>query len=493
MSGSNSVQTITFNEIPYAFLVPGTYVEMRPNYTNAGVFDWPARVLIVAQMLSSGTATPGIPYQLLSEGQAIALFGAGSQAQEMAWAFLEANPYTRVDIIGVADAAAGGAATGTITLGGAVTAAGTLNLYLAGRYVPVAVGATDTLATIQTNTIAAINAVVKLPLVASAGAGTSITLTAKHKGTIGNGLNLRTNYRRGDALPPGLTVAIIAMSGGLTDPSLSGVISAISSTWYTDIALPFDDTLMAAELDRRYGAMVGLDAHAYVGVSGTYAALVTAATGFNSRFRTRIPVTNAPNSPWVWAASLCGVQAFQSSNDPARQTRGLVLPGLLAPADIDAFYAVEREILLTLGYSTWNSMADGTVVIERVVTENKTDTLGVATTAWQDIMAPKVYSRIRYDWRVFVTLQYPNNKLADDGSLAAEADDTVVTPSRMKGSWAGRSRLYEQKGWIEESAATAQASIFVRDGTDRNRLNARQEVRRIGNLMVLAGALEFQV
>ena len=493
MSGSNGTQTINFNEIPYTWLVPGAYVEVRPNYSNAGVFDYPARMLLIGQMLSSGTGVANQTYQLLSADQASGLFGLGSQAAEMAQSFLLANPFTRVDIVGVADAGTGTAAVGSIAIGGAVTAAGTLPLYVAGRFVPVGVGATDTLATVQANTIAAINGFVGLPLTASAGAGTAVTLTAKHKGTIGNALPVRTNYRRGDALPAGLTAVITQPTGGVTDPSLASVIAAISGIWYTDILTPFYDALMSGELDRRYGAMVKLDAHAYVGMAGSYGSFVAAGTAYNSKFRSCIPTQNAPQSPWVWAASLAGLCAARLTDDPARQMKGTVMPGILAPAALDTFDPAEREILLSLGYSTWNALDDGTVVLERVVTENKTDNNGVPTTAWRDIMAPKVMSRIRYDWITFVSLQYPNNKLADDGSLAAEYDDTVVTPSRMKGSWAGRSRLYEQRGWIEGSADTAKQSIFVRDGTDRNRINARQEVRRIGNLMVFAGALEFQV
>ena len=107
-------------------------------------------------------------------------------------------------------------------------------------------------------------------------------------------------------------------------------------------------------------------------------------------------------------------------------------------------------------------------------------------------MTPQVMSRIRYDWRNYLSLTYPSNKLADDGSVAAEYDDTVVTPARMRGSWAARCKLYERQGWIENSATTVAASVFVRDATDRNRMNARQQIRIIGNLMVLAGALEFQ-
>ena len=153
-----SQQTVQFNEIPYAWRVPGTYVEVRPNFSNAGVFDWPARVLIIGQMLSSGTATPATAYPLTSAAQAKALFGAGSQAAQMAWAFLKANPYTRVDIMGVADASAATHANGSITPSGAATAPGTINLLIAGQPVQVGVNVGDSLTTIKANIIADINA-----------------------------------------------------------------------------------------------------------------------------------------------------------------------------------------------------------------------------------------------------------------------------------------------------------------------------------------------
>ena len=37
-----------------------------------------------------------------------------------------------------------------------------------------------------------------------------------------------------------------------------------------------------------------------------------------------------------------------------------------------------------------------------------------------------------------------------------------------------------------------QQSYFGRNATDRNRMDARQPIQVIGNLMVLAAALEFQ-
>jgi phage tail sheath gpL-like len=136
--------------------------------------------------------------------------------------------------------------------------------------------------------------------------------------------------------------------------------------------------------------------------------------------------------------------------------------------------------------------ADRTVTLEQVVSENKTNSSGVPDTSWRFIKAAKVTARVRYDWITFTSLQYPNNKLVNDGSLAAEYDPTIATPSRVKGSWAARSNLYEKNGWIENSAVTAKASVFVRDANDSNRLDAQQQIQIIGNLFVLAGVLEFQ-
>ena len=141
--------------------------------------------------------------------------------------------------------------------------------------------------------------------------------------------------------------------------------------------------------------------------------------------------------------------------------------------------------------STFTVAVDDTVQLERVVTENTTDANGIPSQAWHDIMVPATMSRIRYDWIGYVSLVYPRNKLAPDGSLAAEYDGTVVTPKRMRGAWAGRCRVYAENGWIVNTAATVAASTFVIDSNDPNRMNSRQQVNLIGNLMILAGDLEF--
>ena len=93
--------------------------------------------------------------------------------------------------------------------------------------------------------------------------------------------------------------------------------------------------------------------------------------------------------------------------------------------------------------------------------------------------------------------------LVDDEEGAAfvgrtdESDEdpgnSVVTPRRMHGSWAARCRLYGDRAWIEDVMRTVKESVFARSADDKNRLESRQQVRIVGNLMTLAGSLEFQV
>ncbi len=111
-------------------------------------------------------------------------------------------------------------------------------------------------------------------------------------------------------------------------------------------------------------------------------------------------------------------------------------------------------------------------------------------------------SRIRYDWNSYVSLLYPRAKLTDDEDSAAfatnvgddeEPGSSVVTPRRMHASWAGRCRRYGDLVWIQNVEATIKQSAFQRSSSDKNRLESRQQINIVGNLMVLAGSLEFQV
>jgi phage tail sheath gpL-like len=507
MSGAqlNSGQ-IQFVEIPYTWKVPGEYMEVKPAINDNALFAFPAYGAIMGPMTVSGAgagnAAPGQPYQILSGAQANALFGTGSPLAKMCWKWLKANPYTPVDAIGIAPQTGNTAATGSLTIAGTATAAGTIAFYFGGVRVPVQVSLGDTAAIVAANLYAAIvqqnstAGYTPLPsLTASYTAASAVVnMTAGNIGTLGNMIDMRINAQVGDVTPAGLTVTIAPMSGGAGDPTttVSAALAGLSK-WYTDIAFAWTDATntatLAAWLTGRYGAMVKQDCQAYVAKGGTYGTILTYQP--NNQFISVLPMQNPLTPPWEMAASFGGACCYQTAQAPALQLRTVSLPGVVAPAGADVFSLAEREMLLVSGFSTFYTDSGGNVYIERATTSYRTDADGALNTNYFDLQSTKVPTRVRYDWNNYCAQLYPRNALAQDGTLAATYAPNVVTPRRLLASWTSRSAVYEKNGWIQNSAVTAKQSSFAIDPNDGNRVNARQQIDLMGNLMVLAGSLEF--
>lgn len=484
---------INFDQIPYDWRVPGSYIETRPVYQNMGLVPFPAKALIFVQKLAGGSAVPGLPYEITRAENATALFGAGSVGQQAVRAWKKLNKTNQLFAIALADDAAGVKATFTLTFTGA--GAGTIPLYIQGRRVRYKATSAMTPTQHAAAAVLAINADPDMPVVATSALGV-LTLTAKHAGEVGNTIDIRTRKSSEDILPGTLAIAIAAGVAGSGNPDVQDILDVIENAWYTDFVLPWDDAAnleaVAEAMVARFMAMGKKDGHVYVGHSGTYGQLGSKGALTNSPHITAIGFKRGYQAPHEWAAALGALATFHLTNDPARQLRSLVLTGIDAPDDADCFSETERDLLLRQGISTWNRLVDGSVVIERVITTYKVSNLNVPDTAWLDIMVPKTLTRIRYDWASYVTLMYPRHKLAPDDSVAANNNDVVVTPKRMLGSWAARCKLYERQAWIIDVTRTLGESRFEIDESDKNRLNGQQRINIIGNLMVLAAALEFE-
>jgi phage tail sheath gpL-like len=486
--------TINFNEIPYDWRVPGTYVEVRPNYVRRGLIPFPAKGLLIVQKLAAGTAVAGQKYEITRPEDGTALFGAGSVGQQMVRAFKKANRTNQVFAIALADDGAGVKATKTLTFSGA--GGGTISLYIQNRRVRYKATSGMTPTQHATAATAAINADADMSVVAAAAAAV-VTLTAKHAGEVGNHIDVRTAKTAEDVLPGTLAIAIADGVAGSGNPDIQDALDAIVNDWFTDIVVAWDDAanleILQGELATRFTAMGKKDGRAFLGSRGTYGQLGTKGALTNSQLITMIGAKGAYDAPWEWAANAGGIAMFHLTNDPARQLRSLELPGLTAPDEVDCFTETERDLLLRQGISTWTRTVDGRVVLERVITTYKQTNLGVADDAWLDITIPATMTRIRYDWAAYVTQVYPRHKLADDDSVAANNNDAVATPRRLHGSWGARCKLYERQAWIEKASETVGRSVFERDASNRNRVNSQQPVIVIGNLMNLMSALEFEV
>src|SRR4029077_18798278 len=143
----------------------------------------------------------------------------------------------------------GTAAVGTVTVATAATAAGTIALYIAGHLVPVPVSAGDPVGTIATSMVTAITANKDLPVTAAAALGV-VTVTAKFKGVVGNGIKISHSYYGtvgGEQLPQGVTLTIVQPTSGTGDPIFTTAISNLGESEIDYVCMPFlDSTAMLA-------------------------------------------------------------------------------------------------------------------------------------------------------------------------------------------------------------------------------------------------------
>ena len=142
LAGSAPPLTITFAQIPAGLAVPGSYTEIAANYSNQGLFTYPAKVLLMAPIASTGTITPLIAVPIFTPQQADLLFGVGGIGAASCRAFLAANNSTPFWAMGLPNPSSPVANTWSIPLAFAASLTGppgVLPLYIGGVQIPVTV------------------------------------------------------------------------------------------------------------------------------------------------------------------------------------------------------------------------------------------------------------------------------------------------------------------------------------------------------------------
>ena len=202
---------ISFDAIPAQWRMPLFWAEIDPSMAGLPIIRQP--ILLVGSMVTEedalpsqtpGIAVPNVPKPIGTQAQADREYGEGSELASMFRASFANNFAHEIWALPVAPLTGSTAATGTVAINTVPTEAGMLHVYIAGHHVGVAVGTTDTPASIATALAAAINDDHSLPVVAAAATGT-VTLTCKTKGVNGNDITVQLNYYGkigGQELPP---------------------------------------------------------------------------------------------------------------------------------------------------------------------------------------------------------------------------------------------------------------------------------------------------
>lgn len=485
--------SISFNEIPGNIRVPFVYVEFDNSRANQGPTQQVYRALVMGNKLAAGTAPADVPIRVTSAAQAKTYFGAGSMLSHMFEKWFDNNSSTEVWGMPLDDNAAGVKAQATLTLTGPATGAGAINLYVGGRKLSVAVLSGDTANAIAAAINAAINAETTYPVTASV-SNNVVTIFYRHKGLMGNEVDVRLNYYEGESLPAGVGCAVTAMSGGTLNPVLTTAIANMGDEQYHIIALGYKDavslTALEAELSDRWGPLRQIEGMAFAGANVDHSTLLTLGDSRNSPHVSISSCYKMPTMPWEYAAGVAGVVAVQGQIDPARPLQTLEVDGILPPAVTERFTWSERNLLLYDGIATNYVDSGGLVRIERMITTYQENPLAAPDPSYLDVETLLTLSYLRFDFRSYFLTKYPRHKLANDGTRFG-AGQAVMTPKLGKAEAIAKFREWEELGLVEGFDQFKADLIVERNLTDVNRLDFMLPPDLINQLRVTGVQIGF--
>lgn len=494
--------SISFNNIPAGggIKVPLFYAEMNNSQANYGV-STNLQTLLIGQMLASGSAVANVPVLVSSVSNAIALFGRGSMLARMMAIYRQTDPLGSVWAIPVPDNGSGVQATGTITVAGPATAAGTINLYIAGQLVQVAVSSTDTANTVAASINAAINAASDLPVTSTVSSAV-VTMTCRWKGATGNDIMVSDSFlgaAGGQTLPTGITLTYAAMASGATNPLLSTAITAMGNTPFDYIIHPYTDSTSQAAMTLQMNDTVGrwsyvqqVYGHVYTALRGTLSALVTAGNLLNDPHLTMAAIdVDCPHPSWEYAAAYGAANAIGIKQDPARPTQTLPLNGLLAPRQGKRFLFSDMNSLLSNGVAT-SSVVVGQLQVQRAITTYQKDAYGNADSSYLDSETLHLSAYILRYLASWITSKYPRHKVAADGTRYGSGN-AIVTPAVIRGDLIAAYNQLMNLGLVQNAAAFAANLLVQINGTNPNRIDVLLPPEYVGQLRIFALLNQFRL
>lgn len=468
---------IAFDNIPASIRRPGKYFEFN---TKLAVRTLPGnlqKVLIVGQRLAAGTVLANTLVDIFSAADASTYFGRGSIAHLMVAAAIQANPYLSLQAIALDDAAASVAATGTITITGPAAGVGVLTVQVGDidQLVQIAIASADAATVIAAALKAQFDKQPDLPLSATVAAGV-VTLTAKNKGALGNGIKVAATVTA-----TGVTAVVTAMTAGATDPVLATALATVFTAGHNIIITPWNDTAnltaLRTHLDNAGGPLeqrgaVGVYAHV-----GTVSQATTLAGTINGGRLTNALLPSANANVFELAAAYGAVIA--SEEDPARPLNTLSLTGVFAPPQANWLDRVSVENCLNNGVTPLTVGPGGKVQIERAITTYTLDPQSIPDISLLDLTTIRTLDYVRKAIRERIALRFPREKLSTRTAPKVRSEILDV--------------LYklEELEIVENVADNAAGVLVERDSQDPNRLDAKIPCDVVNGLHVFAGRIDL--
>lgn len=435
------------------------------------------KTLMVGQQLATATTAQKTMQRITNGGHAGKLFGVGSHMHNMALVWFQNNKQTELYGMAFDDGGADVAATGTITVVGTATEDEDIILYVAGKRLTVPVLTADTATDMAGAMVTAITAETSLPVTATNVAGV-VTVTARHKGVVGNQVSLlHGHFENEDELPAGVTsVTVVAMGSGTGTQDIDEVFTAIGDERFHLFLHSLNDATNIGKLDvqltARNDQAVKSDGYAITCITDTVTNVAVATNAHNSEFNVIVADIKSASDSYQIAAAVCAQIALEGSLDPARPFQTLTMHGTIAANKTGRTTADEQQVLLAAGAATFTVDRKGDNAIQRIVTTYKTDEYGDADASYLDLNTLLSLSTYRGSFDALFAKKYPRHKLADDGTRSASnPSQSVITPSVAKAEAIAHFITMEELGIVEGLTAFMESIIVTRNADDRNRLD----------------------
>lgn len=488
--------TVPFTRIPSNTRAPFFYAEFDNSMANTATAV--QRTLLIGQMLSTATATPGIPQKVSSESAVAGICGNGSMLHNMMAAYLANDISAEIWILPLSDGTTGTtAAAGKLQVVTAAAATGVLSLYIAGMRVQLTVVSTDDNVAVAAAIAAAINSQSRLPVTAvvDTTATDTINLTAKNKGAHGNSIDIRLNYQGtagGEETPQGMELKVTPMAGGAGAPSLTESLGNLQDRAFDFIVNPYTDTTsldavkeFLSDATGRWSYAQQLYGHSFGALAGTYGSLSAAGEARNNQHETMLGINGSPTPAYLWAAALTGAIAPSLRNDPGRPTQTLTISGVLAPPLESRFMLTERNNLLYSGISTFTVADDGSVQVEKTITTYQKNKFGDADDSYLNIETLYLLMFVTRFLRTQITSKFGRMKLANDGTRFAPGS-AIVTPNVIRAELIAQYRTLEYNGYVQDAAVFAETLLVERNSSNTKRIDVLWTGTLIDQLEIFA-------
>lgn len=490
---------IGFSNIPADIRVPLFYAEMDNSAANSA--SSAMRRLIVGQVNDNATSE-SIGQLVLVSSLALAkdIGGQGSMLAAMYEAWRKIDPIGEIWCLPLINDT-GESASAAVTITGASTEAGLLNLYIGGVRVQSVVPSAATPTVAAAALAVKINATPDLPVTALAAAGV-VTLTCKWTGESGNDISIAMNRlgkSNGELTPAGLTVVATPMTAGVGAPDQVDAIAALGDEPFEFLCQPWTDTTSLNAWKDAMDDNVGrwswakqLFGHVYTAKRGTVGTLVAAGQGRNDQHTTIQGVEpGVPQPVWVQAAALAARTAVFISADASRPTQSGSLPGLDPAPASERFTLTERQSLLNYGIAT-AYYEGGYVRIQRSITTYQKNAYGQVDNSYLDSETMHQSAYIIRRIKSVITSKYGRHKLASDGTRFG-AGQPIATPNTIRGEIIAEYDKLERDGHVENAELVAEHLVVERDTQDPSRVNVLFPPDYINGLRIFALLNQFRL